>query len=51
MVAEGVSTDNQRERGSGPCCLRGGVDKACHIDQSAFSVRVQDFRKGLYKAV
>ena len=29
--AEGVPTNNQRGRGSGPCRLWGGLDKARHI--------------------
>ena len=50
-MAEGVPTNNQRGRRSGPCRLWGGLDKASHIVQTALLVRVQCFRKGLYKAV
>ena len=38
--AEGVSTNNQRERGSEPCLLWGGLDKPCHIVPAALLVRV-----------
>ena len=31
--AEGVPTNNQRGRGSGPCHLREGLNKARHINQ------------------
>ena len=49
--AEGVPTNNQRGRGSGPCRLWGGLDKARHIVPTALLVRVQRFRNDLYKAV
>ena len=49
--AEGVPTNNQRGRGSGPCRLWGGLDKARHIVQTALLVRVQRLRNDLYKAV
>ena len=39
--AEGVPTNNQRQRGSGPCRLWGGLEKARHIVPTAFLVRVQ----------
>ena len=48
--AEGVPTNNQRGRGSGPCRLWGGLDKARHIVPTALLVRVQRFRNDLYKA-
>ena len=51
LMAEGVPTNNQRGRRSGPCRLLGGLDKARHIAPTALLVRVQCFRKGLYKAV
>ena len=44
-------TNNQRGRRSGPCRLWGGLDKARHIVPTALLVRVQCFRKSLYKAV
>ena len=50
-MAEGLSTNNQRGRRSGPCRLSGGLDKARYIVQTALLVRVQCFRKGIYKAV
>ena len=50
-MAEGVPTNNQNGRISGPCRLLGGLDKARHIVQTGFLVRVQCFRKGLYKTV
>ena len=50
-MAEGVLTNNQRGRRAGPCRLWGGLDKARHIVPTALLVRVQCFRKGLYKAV
>ena len=50
MMAEGVPTNNQRGQRSGPCRLRGGLDKARHIVPTALLVRVQCFRKGSYKA-
>ena len=49
--AEGVPTNNQRGRGSGPCRLWGGLDKARHIVPTALLVGVQRFRNDLYKAV
>ena len=49
--AEGVPTNNQRGRGSGPCRLWGGLDKACHKVPTALLVRVQRLRNDLYKAV
>ena len=49
--AEGVPTNNQRGRGSGPCRLWGGLDKARHIVPTALLIRVQRFRNDLYKAV
>ena len=49
--AERVPTNNQRGRGSGPCRLWGGLDKARHIVPTALLVRVQRFRNDLYKAV
>ena len=49
--AEGVPTNNQRGRGSGPCRLWGGLDKVRHIVPTALLVRVQRFRNDLYKAV
>ena len=48
-MAEGVPTNNQRGRRSGPCRLLGSLDKARHIVQTALLVRVQCFKKGLYK--
>ena len=50
-MAEGVPTNNQRGRRSGPCRLWGGLDKARHIVPTALLVRVQCFRKSLHKAV
>ena len=50
-MAEGVPTNNQRGRRSGPCRLWGGLDKARHIVPTALIVRVQCFRKGPYKVV
>ena len=49
--AEGVPTNNQRGRGSGPCRLWGGLDKARHIVPTALLVGVQRFRNDVYKAV
>ena len=49
--AEGVPTNNQRGRGSGPCSLWGGLDKARHIVPTALLVRVQRLTNDLYKAV
>ena len=48
-MAERVPTNNERGRRSGPCRLCGGLDKARHIVSTALLVRVQCFRKGLYK--
>ena len=50
-MAEGVPTNNQRGRRSGPCRLWGGLDRARHIVPTALLVRVQCFRKSLHKAV
>ena len=50
-MVEGVPTNNQRGRGSGPCRLLGGLDKARHIVPTALLVRVQCFRKGPCKVV
>ena len=50
-MAEGVPTNNQMGRGTGPCRLWGGLDITRHIVPTAFLVRVQCFRKGLYKVV
>ena len=47
--AEGVPTNNQTGRGSGPC--RGGLDKARHIVPTALLVIEQRLRNDLYKAV
>ena len=47
-MAEGVRTNNQRERESGSCHLYGGLDKARHIVQTALLVRVQRLRNDLY---
>ena len=49
-MAEGVPTNNQNGRRSGPCRLWGGLDKARHTVPIALLVRVQCFRKGTYKA-
>ena len=49
--AEGVPNYNQRGRGSGPCRLWGGLDKARHKVPTALLVRVQRLRNDLYKAV
>ena len=49
--AEGVPTNNQRGRGSGPWRLWGGLHKARHIVPTALLVRVQRLRNDLYKAV
>ena len=49
--AEGVPTNNQRGRGSGPCRLWEGIDKTRHIVPTALFVRVQCLRNGMYKAV
>ena len=48
--AEKVPTNNQRERRSGPCRLRGGLDSARHIVPTAFLVGVQRLRNDLCKA-
>ena len=50
-MAEGDPNNNQRGRRSGPCRLWGGLDKARHIIPTDLLVRVQCFRKSLYKAV
>ena len=50
-MAEGVPTNNQRGRRSGPCRLWGGLDKARHIVPTTLLVRVQCFRKSLHKAL
>ena len=42
--AKGVPTNSQRGRGSGPCRLWGGLDKARHIVTTALLVRVQRLR-------
>ena len=47
--AEGVPTNNQRERGSGPCRLGGGWDKARHIVPTALLVRVQRLKPDIGK--
>ena len=47
--AEGVPTYNERGRGSGPCHIWGGLDKARHIVPYALLVRMQRFRNDLYK--
>ena len=49
--AEGVPTNNERGRVSGPCCLLGALDKARLIVPTALLSRVQRFRNELYKAV
>ena len=49
--AEGVPTNNQRGRGSGPGRLWGGLDKARHIVPTVLLVRVQRLRNDLHKAV
>ena len=46
--AEGVPTNNQIGLGSGPRCLWGGLDKACHIVPTALLVRMQRLRYGMY---
>ena len=48
--AEGFPSNNWG-RGSGPCCLWRGSDKARYIVQTALLVRVQRFRDDLYKSV
>ena len=50
-MAEGVPTNNQRGQRSGPCRLCGGLNKARHVVPTALLVRMQCFRKGLYKTV
>ena len=40
-MAEGVPTNNQRGRRSGPCGLWEGLDKARHIVPTTLLVRVQ----------
>ena len=42
---------NQRGRRSGLCLFLGGLDKSRHIVPTALIVRVQCFKKDLYKAV
>ena len=49
--ADGVPTNNRRERGTGPCQLWGGWDKVRNIVPTALIVRVQRLRNYLYKAV
>ena len=51
LMAEGVATNNQRGRRSGPCRLWGGLDIARHIVTTALCVRSQCLRKGMYKVV
>ena len=46
--AEGVLTYNQRGRGSGPCHLCGGLDKARYIIPTVLLAREQRFRIDLY---
>ena len=46
-----VPTNNRRGQGSRPCLLWRGLDKSRHIVPTALLVRVQCFRKDLYKAV
>ena len=45
---EGVPTNNQRGRGSGPCRLSGSLDNASHIVPTALLVRVQRLRNDPY---
>ena len=47
---EGVPTNIQGGRGSGPCLLWGGLDKFRNIVRIALLVGVQCFRKDLHKA-
>ena len=49
--AEGVPTSNQRGRGYRPCALQGSLDKSRHIVPNVLLVRVQRFKKDLYKTV
>ena len=49
--AEGVPTNKERGRGSGPCRLWRGLDKARHIISRALLVRVQCLRNNLLKDV
>ena len=49
--AEGFPLNNQRGRGSGPCSLLAGLDKACHVVPTTLLVRVQHFRNDLFKTV
>ena len=44
-------TNNQRGRGSWPCLFVGSLKKTRHIVPTALLVRVQCFRKDLYRAV
>ena len=48
---EGVPTINQSGRGSWPCRLWGGLDKARRIVPTALLVRVQFLKNDLYKVV
>ena len=48
---EGFSNNNQRGRGSRSCLIWVCLDKFRHIVSIALLVRVQFFRKDLYKAV
>ena len=50
-MAKEVPPNSQRGRRSGPCRLRGGLDKARHKVSDTLLVIVQCFRKGMYKAV
>ena len=45
QMTKGVSTNNQKGRGSGLCLLWGALDKSRHIVPIALLVRVQCFRK------
>ena len=47
----GVSTKNQRGRGSGSCFLWGGLDKSRWIVPTTLLVRVKHWMKDLYKTV
>ena len=49
--SKGVPTYNQRGWRSGPGLLWGALDKSRHIVPTALLVRMQCFRKDLYKAV
>ena len=48
---EGVPTNNERGRGSGACFLCRGLNKSRNIVPTSLFVRVQCFRKDLYKTV